>query len=104
MYYLYLVHREELVRGFVNGHVLIIVFTPLQSSAPKIYINIRRAFHRTFHRPTMDPAREDAIYDERFVRIVCVGAGASGICLAYKLKRSFSKFSLTVDISFPLKN
>lgn len=44
----------------------------------------------------MDPAKEDAIYNERFVRIICIGAGASGICLAYKLKRSFSNFSLTV--------
>ncbi|KAI1121651.1 FAD/NAD(P)-binding domain-containing protein [Nemania abortiva] len=44
----------------------------------------------------MDPVKEDAIYNERFVRIICIGAGASGICLAYKLKRSFSNFSLTV--------
>ncbi|KAI1305542.1 FAD/NAD(P)-binding domain-containing protein [Xylaria venustula] len=44
----------------------------------------------------MDPVKEDAIYNERFVRIICIGAGASGICLAYKLKRSFSSFSLTV--------
>lgn len=44
----------------------------------------------------MDPAKEDAIYNERFVRIICIGAGASGICLAYKLKRSFVNFSLVV--------
>ncbi|KAI0152086.1 FAD/NAD(P)-binding domain-containing protein [Hypoxylon sp. NC0597] len=44
----------------------------------------------------MEPAKEDAIHNERLVRIICVGAGASGICLAYKLKRSFSNYSLTV--------
>ncbi|KAI1259174.1 FAD/NAD(P)-binding domain-containing protein [Xylariaceae sp. FL1019] len=44
----------------------------------------------------MDPAKEDAIYNARFVRIVCVGAGASGICLAYKLKHHFQDFSLIV--------
>ncbi|KAI1855661.1 hypothetical protein JX266_000526 [Neoarthrinium moseri] len=44
----------------------------------------------------MDPAEKDAIHNERFVRIICIGAGASGICLAYKLNRSFTKFSLTV--------
>ncbi|KAF2178052.1 monooxygenase [Zopfia rhizophila CBS 207.26] len=44
----------------------------------------------------MDPTKEDAIYNERFVRVICIGAGASGICLAYKLKRSFTNFSLTI--------
>ncbi|KAL1877948.1 hypothetical protein Daus18300_002302 [Diaporthe australafricana] len=44
----------------------------------------------------MDPAREEAIYNERQVKIICVGAGASGLCLAYKLQRSFRKFSLTI--------
>ena len=28
--------------------------------------------------------------------IICIGAGASGLCLAYKLQRSFQKFTLTV--------
>lgn len=37
-----------------------------------------------------------AIHSERHVRIICIGAGPSGLCLAYKLKRSFQKFSLTV--------
>ncbi|KAL2016013.1 hypothetical protein VTK56DRAFT_4343 [Thermocarpiscus australiensis] len=36
----------------------------------------------------MDPRREDAIHNERFVKIVCVGTGFSGLCLAYKLRRS----------------
>ncbi|KAL4879757.1 monooxygenase [Aspergillus karnatakaensis] len=44
----------------------------------------------------MDPLYSDAIHAERHVKIVCVGAGASGLCLAYKLQRSFSKFDLTI--------
>lgn len=44
----------------------------------------------------MDPLREDAIHHQRFVKIVCVGAGVSGLCLAYKLRRSFENYSLTI--------
>ncbi|KAI1403438.1 FAD/NAD(P)-binding domain-containing protein [Hypoxylon fuscum] len=44
----------------------------------------------------MDPLRENAIYNERFVKVICVGAGASGILLAYKLKRSFDNYTLTI--------
>ncbi|KAI6088043.1 FAD/NAD(P)-binding domain-containing protein [Hypoxylon rubiginosum] len=44
----------------------------------------------------MDPLRENAIYNERFVKVICVGAGASGILLAYRLKRSFNNYSLTI--------
>ncbi|KFZ00448.1 hypothetical protein V498_00072 [Pseudogymnoascus sp. VKM F-4517 (FW-2822)] len=33
---------------------------------------------------------------ERHVNIICVGAGASGLLLAYKLQRHFQNFSLTV--------
>ncbi|RAL13173.1 flavin-containing monooxygenase [Aspergillus homomorphus CBS 101889] len=44
----------------------------------------------------MDPRKTDAIHNERFVKIICVGAGASGLCLAYKLQRSFRQFSLTI--------
>ncbi|RYP56741.1 hypothetical protein DL769_009867 [Monosporascus sp. CRB-8-3] len=44
----------------------------------------------------MDPLPENAIYNERFVKVICVGAGASGLCLAYKLKRSFRNYSLTL--------
>lgn len=36
------------------------------------------------------------IHAERHVRIICVGAGASGLCFAYKLQRSFRNFTLTV--------
>ena len=34
------------------------------------------------------------IHTERHMRIIVCGAGASGLCLAYKLKRSFENFSL----------
>lgn len=36
------------------------------------------------------------IYRERYMRIICIGAGASGLLFAYKLQRSFKNFSLTV--------
>lgn len=36
------------------------------------------------------------IHTERHVRIICVGAGASGLLFAYKLQRSFSNFSLVI--------
>ena len=40
----------------------------------------------------------DAIHHERPMRIICIGAGASGLCFAYKLQRSFRNFSLTVRV------
>lgn len=46
----------------------------------------------------MDPKAEEAIHHEREIRVICVGAGASGLCLAYKLQRSFRRFELTVSI------
>lgn len=36
------------------------------------------------------------IHAERHVNIICVGAGASGLLMAYKLQRHFSNFSLTI--------
>ena len=45
----------------------------------------------------MDPEPHQAIHHERPIRIICIGAGASGLCLAYKLQRSFREFSLTVS-------
>ncbi|KAF2648441.1 monooxygenase [Lophiostoma macrostomum CBS 122681] len=36
------------------------------------------------------------IHSERQLDIIVIGAGASGLCLAYKLQRSFSNFSLTM--------
>jgi hypothetical protein len=36
------------------------------------------------------------IHEERDLKIICIGAGASGLLLAYKLQRSFEKFELVV--------
>ena len=36
------------------------------------------------------------IHAPRHVRIICIGAGASGLLMAYKLQRHFSNFSLVV--------
>ncbi|KAI9766003.1 MAG: hypothetical protein M1840_007010 [Geoglossum simile] len=36
------------------------------------------------------------INEERDLKIICIGAGASGLLLAYKLQRSFEKFELVV--------
>ncbi|KAI1475337.1 FAD/NAD(P)-binding domain-containing protein [Daldinia eschscholtzii] len=44
----------------------------------------------------MDPLREEAIRNERHVKVICVGAGASGLCLAYKLRRSFRSYDFTI--------
>ena len=45
----------------------------------------------------MDPDPAQAIHCERPIRIICIGAGASGLCLAYKLQRSFREFTLTAS-------
>jgi ribulose 1,5-bisphosphate synthetase/thiazole synthase len=36
------------------------------------------------------------IHSKRHVRVICIGAGASGLLLAYKLQRYSSNFSMTV--------
>jgi len=36
------------------------------------------------------------IHAERHLNIICVGAGASGLLMAYKLQKHFQNFSLTV--------
>ncbi|KAI9812936.1 MAG: hypothetical protein M1827_004454 [Pycnora praestabilis] len=36
------------------------------------------------------------VHTERPVRVICIGAGASGLCFAYKIQRSFDNFTLTV--------
>ena len=36
------------------------------------------------------------IHQERHVKIVCVGAGASGLLFAYKMQRHFQNFELTI--------
>ncbi|TFK71445.1 FAD/NAD(P)-binding domain-containing protein [Pluteus cervinus] len=39
---------------------------------------------------------EQPLQSERRMRIICLGAGASGLLFAYKLQRSFSNFDLTL--------
>ena len=36
------------------------------------------------------------VHSPRHVRIICIGAGAAGLCFAYKLQRSFEKYTLTL--------
>jgi ribulose 1,5-bisphosphate synthetase/thiazole synthase len=36
------------------------------------------------------------IHTERHLNIICVGAGASGLLMAYKLQKHFQNFTLTV--------
>jgi len=36
------------------------------------------------------------IHAQRHVRIICIGAGASGLLMAYKLQKHFQNFSLQV--------
>ncbi|RDW65995.1 hypothetical protein BP6252_09630 [Coleophoma cylindrospora] len=45
---------------------------------------------------TTEKRRNAPIHHERQMRIICVGAGASGLLFAYKLQRSFNNFSLVV--------
>lgn len=47
----------------------------------------------------MGQRQNETIFNDRFVRVICIGAGPSGICLAYKLQRSFKKFSLRVRLA-----
>lgn len=36
------------------------------------------------------------IHQERHVKIICVGAGASGLLFAYKIQRHFQNYDLTI--------
>lgn len=42
------------------------------------------------------PGLENHIHKERRMRIIGIGAGASGLLLAYKLQRSFQNFELVI--------
>ncbi|KAF2676349.1 monooxygenase [Lentithecium fluviatile CBS 122367] len=44
----------------------------------------------------VNPKESEAIFAERFVKIICIGAGASGLLLAYKLSTHFDNYSLTI--------
>ncbi|PPR03651.1 hypothetical protein CVT24_007765 [Panaeolus cyanescens] len=43
-----------------------------------------------------NPRLDKPLFEERLVKIICIGAGASGLILAYKLQRSFKNFELVV--------
>ncbi|KAK7549272.1 FAD/NAD(P)-binding domain-containing protein [Phyllosticta citricarpa] len=49
-----------------------------------------------YHSAKEDTRWDNPIYHERPIRVICIGAGASGLLFAYKLQRSFRNFSLTV--------
>ena len=51
---------------------------------------------RMYSRLHDKPLGDKAIYSLRFLRIVVVGAGPSGLLLAYKLQRSFQHFDLDI--------
>jgi cation diffusion facilitator CzcD-associated flavoprotein CzcO len=36
------------------------------------------------------------VHSEKHIRIICIGAGASGLLVAYKLQKHFQNFSLVV--------
>jgi ribulose 1,5-bisphosphate synthetase/thiazole synthase len=46
----------------------------------------------------MEPLRCESIYAERAIKVICIGAGASGLLLAYKLNRHCRNFALTVSL------
>jgi len=48
--------------------------------------------------PERDHTRRSTnpIHMERHIRVICVGAGASGLLLAYKMQRHFQNYELTV--------
>ena len=43
-----------------------------------------------------DDGVDNLIYHRRYIRIICIGAGASGLLFAYKLQKSFDNFSLKI--------
>lgn len=45
----------------------------------------------------MEPLRCQSIYTERPVKVICIGAGASGLLLAYKLNKHCRNVELIVS-------
>lgn len=44
----------------------------------------------------VDSQSHNPIHHARRLNVICIGAGASGLLLAYKLQRSFENFDLVV--------
>ncbi|KAJ5740221.1 hypothetical protein N7493_000093 [Penicillium malachiteum] len=51
---------------------------------------------RQYHDDVDSQRTTRPIYTERHIRVICVGAGASGLLFAYKPQRSFSNFDLVI--------
>lgn len=43
-----------------------------------------------------DICREKPIHANRHVRVICIGAGMSGLALSYKMRRDFTDFTLDI--------
>ena len=43
-----------------------------------------------------DSRSQNPIHHARHLKVICIGAGASGLLLAYKLQRSFENFEFVV--------
>jgi hypothetical protein len=50
------------------------------------------------HPPNWAPILEQAIYTRRQLRIVCIGAGLSGLTLAHKIKHEFKATNVDFTI------
>lgn len=42
------------------------------------------------------PRLRKPLHEERPLKVICIGAGASGLLLAYKLQRHFEQFELVL--------
>ncbi|KAG7126384.1 putative sterigmatocystin biosynthesis monooxygenase stcW like protein [Verticillium longisporum] len=53
---------------------------------------------KTMHAGDRDASRrlDGPIHSEKHIRVICVGAGASGLLVAYKMQKHFQNFSLAV--------
>lgn len=66
-------------------------------AAPQIFSKITsESIQKDKARHSQHPPPGKPLFSERKVRIICIGAGASGLCFAYKLQRSFQNFELRI--------
>lgn len=66
-------------------------------SAPSVGLKDATANPANVLAPSLGHRRvAQPIHTERPMKIICIGAGASGLLFAYKLQRSFEKFDLTI--------
>ena len=67
-----------------------------QSSSVSPVLNGTATEATVSHNSLGDSRLRSFIYKERHMKIICIGAGASGLLFAYKLQRSFNNFSLVL--------